>query len=349
MGYRTIVVGTDGSVTANAAQRAAVAMAKRTKARVVLVCGWDPARTNRPLAEQTLRRAEAAVRRENVDVQAELLRGEPAELILKTAERHGADLIVVGNKGIGEATRFRLGSVPDRIAHSSICDILIVDTTGAVDAERTEARPYRKLVVGTDGSPTATEAARKGMELAMQLRAEVTLVYVGDPVVGAIALEETSSARPERVEVRTRVLQGDPSEQLCRVAEEDDIDLMVVGNKGMSGARRILLGSVPNNLAHYAPTDVLIVKTVDLSLDDVQPGHGAVIQIGGGRRVAAFRDEDGAVHALSPRCTHMGCTVDWNDADKTWDCPCHGSRYGTDGEVIRGPAEKALAKQDVPS
>ena len=216
MGYRTIVVGTDGSVTANAAQRAAVTMAKRTKARVVLVCGWDPARTNRPLAEQTLRRAEAAVRRENVDVQAELLRGEPAELILKTAERHGADLIVVGNKG-------------------------------------------------------------------------------------------------------------------------------------MSGARRILLGSVPNNLAHYAPTDVLIVKTVDLSLDDVQPGHGAVIQIGGGRRVAAFRDEDGAVHALSPRCTHMGCTVDWNDADKTWDCPCHGSRYGTDGEVIRGPAEKALAKQDVPS
>ena len=67
MGYRTIVVGTDGSVTANAAQRAAVTMAKRTKARVVLVCGWDPARTNRPLAEQTLRRAEALSEREALD------------------------------------------------------------------------------------------------------------------------------------------------------------------------------------------------------------------------------------------------------------------------------------------
>ena len=129
MGCRTIVVGTDGSVTANAAQRAAVTMAKRTKARVVLVCGWDPARTNRPLAEQTLRRAEAAVRRENVDVQAELLRGEPAELILKTAERHGADLIVVGNKGMTGAKRFLLGSVPNKVSHHAPCSVLIIRTT----------------------------------------------------------------------------------------------------------------------------------------------------------------------------------------------------------------------------
>jgi len=348
MGYRTIVVGTDGSVTADAAQRAAVAVAKRTRGRIVLVCAWDAARINRLLALRMVQRAESAVRRENVDVEAELARGEPADLILKSAERHGADLIVVGNKGIGEATRFRLGSVPDRIAHAAPCDILIVDTTGAVRAGRLEARPYKKMVVGTDGSPTASEAARKCMELALQLRAEVTLVYVGDPVVGAITLEDAQSARPERVQVHSRVLQGDPSEQLCRVAAEDQIDLMVVGNKGMSGARRLLLGSVPNKLAHYAPTDVLIVKTVDLSLDDVQPGHGAVIQLGG-KRLAIYRDEAGAVHALSPRCTHMGCTVDWNDTDKTWDCPCHGSRYATDGEVIQGPAEKGLSAQDISS
>jgi nucleotide-binding universal stress UspA family protein/nitrite reductase/ring-hydroxylating ferredoxin subunit len=348
MGYRTIVLGTDGSATANAAQRAAVAVAKRTRARIVLVYAWDPSKMPRPMADQMIRRAEANVRREKVEVETKMRRGDPSELILATADSHGADLIVVGNKGIGDATRFRLGSVPDRIAHSSLCDILIVDTTGAVDAGRIDARPYRKLVVGTDGSPTAGEAARKCMELAMQLRADVILVYVGDPIVGGITLEETAAARPEKVEVQTRVREGEPSEQLARVAEQEDADLIVVGNKGMSGARRFLLGSVPNNLAHNAPTDVLIVKTVDLSLDDVKPGHGAVIEIGG-KRLAVYRDDSGAIHALSPRCTHMGCTVDWNDADKSWDCPCHGSRYRTDGEVIQGPAEKALARQDVAS
>src|SRR5207244_3296581 len=152
-----------------------------------------------------IHRAESSVRREKVDVHTEMRRGDPSELILATADRHDADLIVVGNKGIGDATRFRLGSVPDRIAHSALCDILIVDTTGAVDAGRTEARPYKTLLVGTDGSPTAGEAARKCMELAMQLRAGVIVVYVGDPIVGGITLEETAAARPEKVEVQTRV------------------------------------------------------------------------------------------------------------------------------------------------
>jgi len=348
MGYRTIVVGTDGSATANAAQRAAVAVAKRTRAKVVLVYVWEQQKLPRALAEQILQRAESAVRRERVEVQGELRRGDPAELILKTADKHDADLIVVGNKGIGEATRFRLGSVPDRVAHSALCDILVVDSTGAVDAGRVDPPQYKKLMVGTDGSSTAGEAARRCMELAMQLRATVTLVYVGDPIVGAITVEQTASARPEKVEVQSRVVQGEPSEQLLKVAEAEDVDLIVVGNKGMTGARRFLLGSVPNQLAHYAPTDVLIVKTVDLSLDDVAPGHGAVLQVDG-RRLAVYRDSDGNIHALSPRCTHMGCTVDWNDGDKTWDCPCHGSRYATDGEVIQGPAEKGLAPQDVPA
>lgn len=60
--------------------------------------------------------------------------------------------------------------------------------------------------------------------------------------------------------------------------------------------------------------------------------------------MAAFKDEKGEVIALSHRCTHMGRTVDWNEVEKTWDCPCHGSRYGYKGEVIDGPAQKDLSK-----
>ncbi|MBW3639709.1 MAG: Rieske 2Fe-2S domain-containing protein, partial [Actinobacteria bacterium] len=59
-------------------------------------------------------------------------------------------------------------------------------------------------------------------------------------------------------------------------------------------------------------------------------------------RTAAYRDEAGALHAVSARCTHLGCTVRFNDAEKSWDCPCHGSRFGVDGSVLAGPAVAPL-------
>jgi Rieske Fe-S protein len=62
-----------------------------------------------------------------------------------------------------------------------------------------------------------------------------------------------------------------------------------------------------------------------------------------GHRAAAFRDDDGTVTVRSAVCTHMGCLVRWNEAERTWDCPCHGSRFTPAGEVISGPAETPLA------
>jgi Rieske Fe-S protein len=103
----------------------------------------------------------------------------------------------------------------------------------------------------------------------------------------------------------------------------------------------VLLGSVPNQVAHEAPVDVLIAKTVGRTVDDLAPGHGGLVDVDG-RRLAVYKAEDGSLVALSPRCTHMGCTVDWNDADATWDCPCHGSRYAKEGRVIQGPAKEDL-------
>ncbi|MDQ3721031.1 MAG: FAD-dependent oxidoreductase, partial [Actinomycetota bacterium] len=71
-------------------------------------------------------------------------------------------------------------------------------------------------------------------------------------------------------------------------------------------------------------------------VDDIPPGEGAVVGAGLGQR-AVYRDEQGALHHLSARCTHLGCIVSWNGGDRTWDCPCHGGRYAPDGAVIEGP------------
>jgi glycine/D-amino acid oxidase-like deaminating enzyme/nitrite reductase/ring-hydroxylating ferredoxin subunit len=78
------------------------------------------------------------------------------------------------------------------------------------------------------------------------------------------------------------------------------------------------------------------------SLRSVKPGHGRVIQQSGSR-IAAYRRPDGSLTLRSATCTHMGCTVAWNDAERTWDCPCHGSRFTPEGEVISGPAPTPLA------
>ena len=61
-----------------------------------------------------------------------------------------------------------------------------------------------------------------------------------------------------------------------------------------------------------------------------------------GQQVAVYRDEQGTTIQRSAVCTHMGCNVDWNEAERTWDCPCHGSRFKPDGAVISGPAESPL-------
>ncbi|NUT22460.1 MAG: FAD-dependent oxidoreductase [Hamadaea sp.] len=81
-------------------------------------------------------------------------------------------------------------------------------------------------------------------------------------------------------------------------------------------------------------------------VDDVAPGQGAVLRVHG-QRCAVYRDDDGKVHAVSATCTHLGCTVGFNDAERTWDCPCHGSRFDVDGNVLHGPAGSSLESRDV--
>lgn len=85
-----------------------------------------------------------------------------------------------------------------------------------------------------------------------------------------------------------------------------------------------------------------VTNRTTASLDELQPGSGAIVEHQGDR-VAAYRAVDGSVTMISPVCTHLKCLVHWNSAEASWDCPCHGSRFGTDGRVLEGPALEPLA------
>lgn len=83
-------------------------------------------------------------------------------------------------------------------------------------------------------------------------------------------------------------------------------------------------------------------------LADVAPGEAKILEVDG-RKVAVYREEDGTPHAVSPVCTHLGCHVHWNTAERTWDCPCHGGRFSPTGRVLNGPAVKDLPSVKLPA
>jgi nucleotide-binding universal stress UspA family protein len=145
----------------------------------------------------------------------------------------------------------------------------------------------RSIVVGTDGSETATKAVREAAELAAKLDAGMEIVSAYEPVATQRLKEEArqvpddiqwmvspredvevtlkeASAMAEGLgvkNVKCHAREGDPADAILDVAEEQGSDLIVVGNKGMTGAKRFLLGSVPNKVSHHAPCSVLIIRT----------------------------------------------------------------------------------------
>jgi nucleotide-binding universal stress UspA family protein len=145
---------------------------------------------------------------------------------------------------------------------------------------------FKSIVVGTDGSDTATQAVRQAVDLARAVGATLELVSAYEPVpaqrlsaerrqapedlqwaigpredVDSILEKAAAVAREAGVAVEVYPRQGDPADAILDVAEEREADLVIVGNKGMTGAKRFLLGSVPNKVSHHAPCSVLIIRT----------------------------------------------------------------------------------------
>lgn len=145
---------------------------------------------------------------------------------------------------------------------------------------------FTRIVVGTDGSETAGEAVAQAIELAKLSGAQLSLVSAYEPVskrrlqgeqagvpadvqheigpredVNLVLEAAAATAKQQGLEVQLHPVEGNPGDAILSVAEQTGADLIVVGNKGMTGTKRFLLGSVPNNVSHHAPCSVMIVRT----------------------------------------------------------------------------------------
>jgi len=109
------------------------------------------------------------------------------------------------------------------------------------------------------------------------------------------------------------------------------------------------LGAFTRDALNVAAQYADYLKPGDVSSEtDIAPGSGAVVRHGL-KKIALYRDETGLCHALSPVCPHLKCIVHWNSEDRTWDCPCHGSRFAATGEVLEGPATSNLLPVEEPA
>jgi 3-phenylpropionate/trans-cinnamate dioxygenase ferredoxin reductase component len=128
-----------------------------------------------------------------------------------------------------------------------------------------------------------------------------------------------------------------PSESLAEGASDKPAGLLEATGRilvqGANYPRRLITGR--------------LTKGEAIPATELGPGDGKIIRVDGDR-LAVSRDEEGTLRALSPVCTHLRCLVEWNQAARTWDCPCHGSRFDPEGRVIRGPAKRPLRTIEIP-
>ncbi len=284
--YKKIVVGTDFSPTAKIATDRSAWLAEKLSAELLVVHAGSDGRGELDVLGKEY----------GAEVRAE--RGNPAEVLISVADEVGADLLVTGSVGMSGARRFMLGNVPNKVSHHATTDLLVVKT----DAPSSSGGGYHRILVGTDGSQTATRAVEMAASLAATLGVKPTIVCVYEPpteeelkrlradpndpvaqwradpvsrqtpdefkwrIAGASQADDVleraaAHAAKTGAEADVRAVEGSPAETLINIAEDEGFDVIVVGNVGMRGSKRFMLGNVPHRISHHAPTDVLILRT----------------------------------------------------------------------------------------
>jgi nucleotide-binding universal stress UspA family protein len=273
--YRDIIVGTDGSTTATAAVRAAAVLARACNARLVVATAWyrhlheAPSRAEQAMAygdanptaheatwaSETVSDAAGIARSHGVgDVTTATPTGNAADVLCRLGDEYPDSLIVVGTVGLGSAAERLVGNVPHQLTHHSNRDLFLISRP------QTGEPAWTSVALATDGSPTAGIAVSHGHAVARCLGAAASLLTVARNEEHGAAILDDVAATLGAPDVGRQVVVGsnDIAGLLGQAAR--DYDLLVIGNKGMSGPSR-LLGSVSNRVTHRVPTDILLANT----------------------------------------------------------------------------------------
>jgi len=284
--FGKILVPVDGSHSCLHAKMLAVSVAKKFKSKVTVVHVVSHEFMHPELKAQyqlphsilhrideaylqagkkIIRNAEEMFKEAGIEVDARLVNSEdPAEYILEIVKDEGYDLVVIGNRAEHQSERYSLGSFTEKVARHAECPVLIVKNKPKV----------KKLLIAVDGSKYADRALEYAVQLAKNYNAKLALVHVeedkliriGGPqvencigTVGECILKDAAT-KVEGVKFDKKLEYGSPAEVIIKIAKKADVDIIVMGSRGLSSIGRFLLGSVSDDISMHARSSVLIVK-----------------------------------------------------------------------------------------
>lgn len=268
-----IIAGTDGSERALEAVRQAARLAAALGADLGIAYVIDPGRPHEgdveAEAEKALAAGSAIAGHLGVEPTTLVLTGDPGKALVEHAEQEGAQLICVGPDGGIIASTMHVGGTANHVLREAHCSVLVARPAGSDFP--------RRVACAVDGSESSVDTALAAATVAASTGAELRLVHVIPVFRGHNAewtLEPSEESPPElapsvvaasslEVTPIREMAMGRPERALVAAAERDGSDLMVVGHRGVSGMRRVLLGSVSEHVAHHAPCSVLVVRTGD--------------------------------------------------------------------------------------
>lgn len=250
------------------------------------------------------------------------------------ARMHQERSYVVALQGAQKLDGVYLGIDPNSLSFRNAGELLLLGGEGHRTGANLTANPYENLLRnGRRWYPGCQEVARWS--------AQDCITMDGVPYIGRYA-----PSRPDWYVATGFQKWGMTSAMVSAMLLSDLICGVENENAAVFSPRRFLFRASAKTLMTDvgASTKGLAKGAVGIpsrTLESLPNGHGGIVRVNG-KKAGAYKDEQGKVYLVSPRCPHLGCQLEWNAAERSWDCPCHGSRFDYEGRLLSGPAQKDI-------